>query len=287
MRVPLTDYPYVGAIRHDLARQFREAGLEMADQQARLLVMAATGLSHADLITRSHAPIPPASAALIADYARRRLSGEPVDHILGYREFYGRKFKISKDVLTPRPETELLVGAALDSLKNIKSPRILDLGSGSGAIVISILAETPNAVGVAVDMSRPALNIARQNMQTYGLADRVTFLQGYWFEPVSGDFDVILSNPPYITDAAMNALDPEVVDYDPDLALRGGADGLDAYRMIIGQAHTFLKPESPLILEIGYDQGEAVSGLLRDAHFHDIILSQDLAGHNRVIKAVI
>jgi release factor glutamine methyltransferase len=278
--------PQINTAKRDLAKQFLAAGLDTPDLDARLLLMAATGLSHADLIARSEAAISPDSAKLIANYAKRRLAGEPIDHILGCREFYGRKFKVTKDVLSPRPETELLVEAALNTIKNITAPRLLDLGTGSGAIIISILTENTEATGMAIDLSAAALTIAQANAQTHNVSDRLSFVQGSWFEPVTGKFDIILSNPPYITDAAMGGLSPEVANFDPGLALRGGADGLDAYRAIIGGAPAHLKPGGYLIFEIGYDQGQAVTALLKAASFRDIDLARDLAGHDRVIKAV-
>ena len=216
--------------------QLREAGLDSPDLDARLLVMAATGFSHADMIARGTELLSAEALELMSDYTERRLAGEPVDNILGSREFYGRSFKISKDVLSPRPETEMLVDAALEILKETPDARILDLGTGSGAIIISCLAEAAHAEGVAVDMSPEALTIAEKNAKTHGVADRLTFLHGSWFEPVTGVFDIILSNPPYITDEAMKALDIEVAQFDPELALRGGADGLTAYRAIISEA---------------------------------------------------
>ncbi len=266
--------------------KFRSAGLETPDLDARILLMAATGLSHADMITRSSDRLSLSDLEKLAVMAERRLAGEPIDHILGYREFYGRKFKVTKDVLSPRPETELLATAALKAIKNIKTPRLLDLGTGSGAIIISVLAENTEAIGMAADLSAAALKVARENALAYNVADRLSFALGSWFEPITGHFDIILSNPPYITDAAMGQLSCEVANFDPALALRGGADGLDAYRVIIGGASAHLKPGGYLIFEIGYDQGQTVTALLKAAKFRNIDLTQDIAGHNRVIKAV-
>jgi len=268
-----------------LINQFRGARLETPDLDARLLVMAVTGFSPTDMITRGTDLLTPAARELIVQYSQRRLAGEPIDHILGYREFYGRAFYISKDVLSPRPETEMLVEAALDILKDKAEARILDLGTGSGAIIISILAEAPHVEGVAVDMSEAALAIARQNAQTHNVKDCLTLFRGSWFEPVEGLFDIILSNPPYITDIAMDELAAEVSEFDPDLALRGGEDGLTAYKDIIAEAQNHLKPNGVLIFEIGYDQGESVSHLLKQQGFKGIFVAKDLSGHNRMIKA--
>lgn len=285
----LSSGPYSGqnvteAKRH-LTTQFREAGLETAHLDARLLVMAATGFSHTDMIARGN-EVPTAEAhILISQYATRRLAGEPIDHILGYREFYGRNFKVNKDVLSPRPETEMLVDAALEILKKKPEARIMDLGTGSGAIIISILAGADQARGVAVDMSAAALSVAQQNAKAHSVDDRLTFLEGSWFGPAQGRFDIILSNPPYITDAAMDELATEVSEFDPDLALRGGQDGLIAYRAIISQASNYLEPTGTLLFEIGYDQGRSVSQLLETHRFTAIFVLKDLSGHDRMIKA--
>ncbi len=294
MIVPLNQRPRSGpysgltvnSLKRFLMTQFQEAGFETPDMDARLLVMAATGFTHTDIITRGTEFPPAATFETIADYASRRLSGEPIDHILGYREFYGRRFKITKDVLSPRPETEMLIEAALESLKDKTEPKILDLGTGSGVIAISILAEVTQAKGLALDISAAALDIARDNALRHSVSDRLAFLQGSWFEPVTGRFDIIVSNPPYITDAAMTALAPEVTGFDPDMALRGGPDGLEAYRVIISEAPNYLKPNGILLFEIGYDQGQSVSHLLETRNFTQIVTSQDLAGHDRMIKAV-
>jgi len=274
-------------IKRALISQFHEAGMETPDLDARVLLMSATGFTHTDLITRDKEVFPADKIELISNYAARRIAGEPVDHIVGYREFYGREFKVSKDVLSPRPETEMLVDSALDILKDKHRARILDLGTGPGAIMISILAEALKVEGVAVDVSGAALGIAQENAVTHNVSDRLTFLQGSWFTPVSGRFDIILSNPPYITAVAMEALDTEVKGFDPDLALRGGEDGLAAYRSIIDEATQHLTPDGILLFEIGYDQGQSVSDLLSKADFTDISVHKDLSGHDRMIKAVL
>ncbi len=276
----------ITTIKRSIITQFREAGLETPDLDARALIMAATGFTHTDLIARSRDYPSAETLDLIEGYAARRLAGEPVDHILGYREFYGRRFKVSKDVLSPRPETEMLVDAALAMLKDKPKARILDLGTGSGAIVTSILAEAKHVEGVAIDLSKAALDIARENSAAHNVQDRLTLLEGSWFAPVSGRFDIILSNPPYITAEAMESLDIEVKGFDPDLALRGGKDGLTAYRAIIAEAANHLSPDGFLLLEIGYDQGRSVSDLLARANFSDISVQKDLSGHDRMIKAV-
>lgn len=267
-----------------MRRQFRSAGLDTPDIDARLLLQFAGGWSAADLITGSDTDLPSEIEETLRELTARRLGGEPVDHILGTREFYGRAFNISKDVLSPRPETEGLVDLALKALQGIDHPAIADLGTGSGAIVISILSERPSARGLAVDISEAALKVATGNARRHGVQDRVTFLQSRWFDKVTDRFDIIVSNPPYITDAAMTALSPEVKLYDPDISLRGGTDGLSAYRMLTDRAQDYLKPGGQLITEIGYDQGQAVTEMFRRAGFKDIVLHQDLSGHDRIVS---
>lgn len=281
--------PYSGltlnAAKRFLAQQFREAGLESPDLDARLLVMTACGLSHAGLIARGTELMAPPMFEALSQYAQRRLCGEPIDHILGYREFYGRRFAISQDVLSPRPETEGLVDTALTLYPITYRADCLDLGTGSGAIIISLLAERPLWQGLACDISETALNIAKDNAQALGVEDRLAFQQGSWFELVQAKYDLILSNPPYIDAAHMAALPTEVAGYDPALALAGGEDGLSAYRVLAAQACDYLKPGGWLVLEIGYDQKTSVTALLENHGFTAISCEQDLSGHDRIIKA--
>lgn len=282
--------PYSGlnitSAKRFLMTQFREAGLDTPDLDARLLIMAATEFSHTEMITRGQEICAPETHDLITKYAERRLRGEPVDHIIGYREFYGHRFKVTKDVLSPRPETEMLVDAALEILASKPEARILDLGTGSGAIITSILIQAQQVQGVAIDISAAALLAAKENAKTHEVDDRVVFLEGGWFEPVQGRFDIILSNPPYITNAAMEDLSDEVSGFDPDLALRGGQDGLTAYRAIISGVSNHLKPGGVLLLEIGYDQGDTVHQLLERPDVSSITVVKDLSGHDRMIKAI-
>jgi len=262
-----------------LAKAFEEDALE--------IVLSATGLDRTALILRGTDVVAPDVFETISKHMDRRLSGEPVDHILGWREFYGRRFIISADVLSPRADTENLIRGALARLKKIPDPQILDLGAGSGAIGLTILAERPDAQLLATDVSAAALDVARANAKALNLNSRAVFRQGSWWEavPAGALFDMILSNPPYITHAAMETLEAEVKDYDPDLALRGGADGLEAYRSILAQAAAYLKPAGWLVLEIGFDQGAALKDLLGGGPWTQIKVDQDLGGLDRVVCA--
>lgn len=296
MTIPLDQRPKSGpysgltlnSAKRFLAQQFRTAGLDTPELDARLLVMAATGLDHAELIARGTEFTPPDALEQIRRLSERRLSGEPIDHILGYREFYGRRFNINKDVLSPRPETEGLIEAALGLYDEADAINCLDMGTGSGAIIITLLAERTAWTGTASDVSKAALDVARENADNLGVAARLRFQHSSWFEGFDGrdgQFDLILSNPPYIDAAHMAALPDEVAGYDPALALFGGADGLEAYRILTRQAQGYLKPQGWLGLEIGYDQKKAVTDLLLKAGFKDVKCRQDLSGHDRVILA--
>ena len=268
-------------------KALRKSGMtENAGREAVWLMTHVTGIQRAEQIRDGDRILSKTHANDIKILLERRLSGEPLDNILGHVSFYGRRFNISKDVLSPRPETELLVEQAVNILKKTDKPRVLDLGVGSGAILISCLAECNDAIGVGVDLSEAALSIARQNAATHQVEAQIELLQSRWFASVTGQFDLILSNPPYIPDAAMHSLSGEVVDYDPDLALRGGADGLGAYRDIISRMHAYLTLCGKVLFETGYDQGPSVHALLEAAGFTDIRIGQDLSGQDRIVYAV-
>lgn len=271
------------SLKRVLAKQFRQAGLSFPEEDALELVMAATRLSRTDITLNGEMRLSQKMIETVSEYASRRLSAEPVDSILGWREFYGRRFKVSKDVLSPRADTETLIRCGLKSLKGKVSPTCLDLGTGSGAILISMLAEREDATGVGGDISKDALVIARENASNLGISNRAEFLTSPWFESVRGKFDLILSNPPYISDTDMDGLDKEVVQYDPAISLRGGEDGLNAYREILSQAKDYLKPDGAIWVEIGYDQAEAVCTLFEQNQFVDIEIRKDLSGQTRCV----
>jgi len=267
-------------------KALRKSGVtENAGREAVWLMTHVTGLERTEQICCRDQILSKTHTKDINFLLERRLSGEPLDNILGHVWFYGRRFDISKDVLSPRPETELLVEQAVNILRKTDKPRVLDLGVGSGAILVSCLAECDNAIGVGVDLSQAALNVARQNAAAHQVEAHIELLQSRWFENVTGQFDLILSNPPYISDAAMYSLPGEVVDYDPDLALRGEADGLGAYRDIISRMHAYLTPGGKVLFETGYDQGPSVRALLEATGFTDIRIRQDLSGHDRIVYA--
>ncbi|NPD15840.1 peptide chain release factor N(5)-glutamine methyltransferase [Xinfangfangia sp. D13-10-4-6] len=259
--------------------RLRDAGVEDPARDARILLAHAMGIGADRLTLHLTDPLQaPAAArfeAAIADRAARR----PVSQIIGSRLFYGRRFIVTADTLDPRPETEILIEEAL------RAPfdTVLDIGTGTGAILLTLLAERPQAQGMGSDLSAAALAVAGRNAGALDLSPRARFQQTSWLEGVSGRFDLIVSNPPYIALAEMAGLEPEVREHEPHLALTDGADGLTAYREITAQAPEHLAPGGRLIFEIGFAQGQAVAWLMADAGLRDIRVIADLAGHDRVV----
>lgn len=295
MVIPLDERPRSGpysglnarSAKRFLARAFEEAGLPFAEDDALELVLAATGFDRTALMMRGTEFLSPETFEVITEHMERRLAGEPVDHILGWREFYGRRFKISRNVLSPRADTETLIRGALSRLEQARQPKILDLGTGSGAIGLTILAERPDSQACLTDISDTALTIAKENAISLDLESRAAFSLGPWWQAVAENrqFKMILSNPPYITDKAMITLAPEVLGYDPDISLRGGMDGLDAYRIIIDGAPAHLASGGWLGLEIGYDQANALQNLLQTGPWTNISVDKDLGGLDRTVWA--
>lgn len=274
-----------------LRKQLSDGGIQTTRIDARLLMQSVTGLDHAGLILHENRVLTEQETKQIKDLIRQRLKGEPVSRILNVKEFYGREFLVTPDVLDPRPDTETLVDLALTHLINnlLKnpSPEILDIGTGSGAIIISLLSEISKAQGTATDISATALLVANKNAQSLKVENRLKLIQTTWCTDVNKKFDLIVSNPPYIITSDIDLLDRDVKDFDPLLALDGGADGLTAYREIIKQAPDRLKPGGLIMLEIGFDQATSVLSLLKSARFqeHPTIppICKDLAGNDRVL----
>jgi len=254
-------------------------GIEGAPREARLLVAHVTGISVSRLTLEMGEAASSAHQEKLLPLVARRIAREPLSHLLGKRAFYDHEFKVTADTLDPRPETETLVAEAL------KQPfvRVLDLGTGTGAIAISLLAARPAARGVATDLSGAALAVAKENAAAIGVADRLEFVQSDWFSDVSGRFDLIVSNPPYIAAEEMAALAPELA-HEPRMALTDEGDGLAAYRVITANAKAYLAPEGRLLVEIGHRQGADVAALFADAGFGNVGILNDLDGRNRVVS---
>jgi release factor glutamine methyltransferase len=262
-------------------QRLRQAGAETPELDARLLLQAATSLSREDLILEPDRVVPEEQAQRFAAMIARREAHEPVSRILGEREFYGRAFRVTPATLDPRPDTETLIEAALALMP--EAARLLDLGTGTGAIAVTLLAERADATAVATDVSPEALAVARENAVLAGVAQRLTLVSGSWFDPVSGVFDMILSNPPYIPQSQVAGLSPDVRNFDPRLALVGGADGLNPYRAIASHAAPHLSAEGYVLVEIGAGQAPAVEAIFAWAGFDTAGRHRDLGGHLRCL----
>jgi release factor glutamine methyltransferase len=267
-----------------LRRAFAVAGVEDPMAEARIIVGGLLGLERADFITKGEEHLGLDDEARILEASGRRKRGEPPYRILGSRPFYGLEFKLSKGTLEPRPDTEILVDTVLDLVKNRRDAplRILDLGTGTGAICLALLSELPNATGTGADLSADALATATINAELNGLAVRFTAVESRWFDNISGSYDVIVSNPPYIRSSVIPTLDRTVREHDPLLALDGGEDGLDAYRDIAAGARAFLNADGIIAVETGYDQREDVGKVFEKEGFLLLKAVKDYAGNDRV-----
>jgi release factor glutamine methyltransferase len=266
------------------AERLTECGVEDARDEARRLLAAAGPLSATELITRLQDDQPADEAKRFSALIERRVSREPLSHILGTVGFWTLDLEVTAQVLTPRADTETIIQTALDAVSDRAAPlRILDIGTGSGAIVLALLSETPKASGLATDISPAALEVARRNADRNGLSQRVAFRQTSWADGVEGPFDLVVSNPPYIASAVIETLEPEVRDYEPHLALDGGVEGLDPYPHLLAEAQRLLAPVGRAVFEIGYDQGAATLELARAGGAKFASLHQDLAGHDRAL----
>ncbi|WP_456390469.1 peptide chain release factor N(5)-glutamine methyltransferase [Profundibacter sp.] len=271
----------------DAVQRLKAADVPDAANDARILLAHAMGIerSRLTLILPDEIGIDP--LAKFNRSIKARLTRQPVAQIIGLREFYGRPFNVTPDVLDPRPETELLVQTAL----NAPFETVLDLGCGTGCILLTLLAENPAATGITtgiitgqgVDCSIAAIDVARGNATNLGLDERCNFNVSDWFSQVHGSYDLIVSNPPYITADEMADLAPEVRDHEPEIALTPGGDGLESYRVITRHAMQYLKPRGRLIVEIGHQQAADVQALFGAARFDGITCLQDMEGRDRVI----
>ncbi|HEX5930229.1 MAG TPA: peptide chain release factor N(5)-glutamine methyltransferase [Methyloceanibacter sp.] len=276
----------------EAAQILRQGGIETPELDARLLLCHAASLSHEAFIARAREDLRPDAAALLEGAIARRLKREPVARIRGTREFYGRSFLLGPESLDPRPDTETLIDAALDIIGKKgwrEEPlKLLDLGTGSGSILVTLLAELPRATGIGTDLSPRALAVAAANASAHGLASRAVFIAADWLDAIAGKFDLILSNPPYLAASEIAGLAADVAAYDPRLALDGGPDGLDSYRRIAARAREVLAGDGRLLVEIGPAQAEAVAAIFAGAGLRPDEAGSprlDLAGRSRVVVA--
>jgi release factor glutamine methyltransferase len=278
----------VESARRIITARFKSAHVDSAELDARILVGAALGLDLTGLIASGDRHVAPDEASRLEDFARRRAGGEPVARILGNKEFWGLPFQLSAATLVPRPDTETVVELALESLRGAPECssrlRLADIGTGSGAILLALLSELPDAFGVGTDISVPALQTARANAIQLKLDARAGFVACDYAAALRGPLDLIISNPPYIRSAEIACLAAEVRDHDPMAALNGGADGLDAYRALIPQAARLLAPRGLLVVESGLGQSAPIQELMAKAGLTpERIPKRDLAGIYRAV----
>jgi len=264
--------------------RLKAAGIDQPAIDARLMLEVAAGVSRLEIVTDPYREMTADQEALYDSYLERRGGREPVSHILGRKGFWKIMLNVNSAVLTPRPDTEVIVDEALKAFPEHMAFNLLDLGVGSGAIMLAILAERPAARGLGVDISEDALAVARENAANLDLDGRTALLRGHWAAGL-GDpgFDLGVANPPHIPTAVIDTLEPEVRDHDPRLALDGGPDGLDPYRILAPEILRVLKPGGMFAVEIGYDQSAAVEALFRQAGAGGVRTIQDLGLRDRVV----
>ncbi len=284
MKLPKT----LNSLYKEIIRQLQKSGIDSADLDARIIINERTALDLSDIITKPDAMISDNCLSKIQNDINYRVAGKPLSRIYGVQEFWGLPFKISKYTLDPRSDTELIIDITVKRIPKDAPIKILDLGTGSGCILISLLSEFPNAVGYGIDSSIEALKIAKENAILNNCEERISFICCSWFEAFKHNdrdfnFDLIVSNPPYIKNQEIPVLDIEVREYDPILSLNGGDDGLQAYKDIFPKLNKFLDHGGFALFEIGYDQEEDVMRLAEDAGFALRSVHHDLAGNPRVV----
>ncbi|TPK74390.1 peptide chain release factor N(5)-glutamine methyltransferase [Mesorhizobium sp. B2-4-18] len=285
----MADHPpaALGPLLREARTRLAAAGIDDPALDARLIVEHYSGTTRTQAIADPACKIDGNAIAAIDGALRRRARGEPVHRILGYREFYGLRLSLSPETLEPRPDTETLVEAVLPFVKAMAARegtcRILDLGTGTGAIALALLSVVPAATATGVDISAGALTTAARNAGQFGLGGRFTAVQSDWFKKVSGRYHVIAANPPYIPTQEIGNLQDEVRDFDPRLALDGGVDGLNPYRIIAAEAARFLEAEGRIAVEIGHTQSNEVNDIFRAAGYAAGEVFSDLGGNDRVL----
>ena len=265
----------------DVTLKLSISEIDNAARDARILVAHALGIPISQLSLNTNENVPEDISASLEKLISRRINREPIAKILGKRQFWGRTFFISEDVLDPRGDTETLINYVKD--RPVRS--VLDLGTGSGVIAISLACEWKEVHVVATDISEAALLVAQKNARYFNVQDKIDFLKSDWFEAIEGKFDLIISNPPYIGLSESSEISQEVLNYDPDIALFAGSDGLEAYERIIPQLTKFLNPGARVVLEIGASQSESVKTLMNSSGLYEVNTFKDLAGKDRLVTA--
>ena len=270
------------ALRSASAR-LAQADIESASLDARLMMQHALGMAHEQMLLQDNEPLSPSQRLAYDTLLRRRLAREPVAQILGSRDFWKHSFRVSADTLSPRPESETLIEAVLKYIPTREAQlRMLDIGTGTGCLIVSLLMEYANATGEAVDASPAALRVARANAQQHRLNTRCNFTRSIWCDAVQGQYDLIISNPPYIPTGELAGLAPELA-HEPRMALDGGASGLDAYRALAPQVKQHLAPQGLGVFELGFGQAADVAAILASAGLALVDILPDLAGIPRAI----
>jgi release factor glutamine methyltransferase len=268
-----------------IAACLRQAGVEMPKLEAQLLVCEAAGLDRQALWRDRPQPLSQAVAQRLRAWLARRLGHEPISRILGHAEFHGLSLAINPYVLDPRNDTETVVNAVLEAARNRKTARILDLGTGSGALLCALLSHYPDAFGVGIDKCADAAALAKSNLTRLRLNDRAAIIVGDWGRALAPAFDIVVANPPYVESDVIATLDPEVRDFDPLLALDGGRDGLRAYRQIFDHLPQILRCDAVAAVEIGETQASAVCNMVEAAGLEVVTIARDLTGRDRVVVA--
>jgi release factor glutamine methyltransferase len=274
----------ISQLLREASQMLKYAGVPESRREAGSLLSHVIAKDRTFLISHAEDNVDDADIVRFQQAVERRASGEPLQYITGVQDFYGREFRVTPDVLIPRPETELLVEAALEMIAGESAPLICDVGTGSGCIAITLLCERTDARAIAVDVSEAAIEVARDNARRHGISDRITFGISDCFaavEPI--EFDLVVSNPPYVSTEAFAGLQREVRDHEPPVALSPGGDGLNVVRRLLRDAPAFLKNDGCLIMEIGFDQGHKMAGLIDENHWHLVDIRPDLQGIPRIV----
>jgi release factor glutamine methyltransferase len=273
-------------LRQDIKRLLEKSVIEEADLDTRLIISEETYLSDIEFAINSDRDMTDKDVSKVMRFVKKRQQRIPMAQIFGEKEFWSLSFKVSRDTLTPRPDSETLIEATLKVISDKAAPlKILDLGTGTGCLLITLLSELPNSSGIGVDISEEALIIANENANRLNLTARSSFIKSDWFEGIKGvqKFDIIISNPPYIGLLEKPDLAPEVLKHEPHIALFAGEDGLDDYRFIANNVKPYMKDNTVLIFEIGHLQAKSVAGIFNCAGFQDVSIYKDLGGRNRCL----
>ena len=277
-----------GELWRATARRFARDGVETAMLDAEILLRHVMGWSREALLRAPEAELDISQQQQLAELGERRCRGVPVARLVGRKEFWSLEFLLSDETLVPRPESETLIEAVLKSFDKNDSLRLLDLGTGCGCLLLSLLKEYPRSIGVGIDISAGAIETARRNAERLGLDDRARFQTANWNKYASGaaseHFDILVSNPPYIRSGDIDSLQKEVREHDPRAALDGGSDGMDSLRTIIAIAPKLLRPEGRLLLEVGAGQSGEIAALMKNQAFRDVQQHKDIADMNRVTE---